>query len=227
LNPSFIWRKESLQSPKETGMALDRTAALVGGAALATLILATVLVLKPWQSDPFAKCRASVVSGGAGSVGGPFTLTDETGKQVTDADVLTQPSLVYFGYTFCPDVCPIDVARNAEAVDALDARGYTVTPIFISLDPARDTPERLKEWTGYMHPRMLGLTGSREELDKAAKEYRVLYQLPDDMTTPDYTIGHSRLTYLMLPKTGFAEFFSGEESAEVMADRVACFLDAS
>ena len=207
-------------------MAIDRTTALVGGAALATLVLASVLVIKPWQSNAFAACGDSVVSGAA-SIGGPFTLTDETGRQVTDADVLTGPSLVYFGYTFCPDVCPLDVARNAEATQLLDDRGYTVTPVFISLDPNRDTPERLREWTDYMHPRLIGLTGTPEQLDKAAKEYRVSYQLPDDMTSADYTIAHTRLTYLMLPGHGFAEFYSGEDSAEKIADSVACYIDAS
>jgi protein SCO1 len=208
-------------------MAIDRTTALVGGGALATLILASLLVLKPWATDPFAHCRTSVVAGGAGSIGGPFTLTDENGNVVTDAEVLAKPSLVYFGYTFCPDVCPIDVARNAEAISLLDERGYDVTPVFISLDPARDTPERLREWTDYMHPRLLGLTGSRAQLDQAAREYRVTYLLPDDMTTADYTIGHTRFSYLMMPGQGFAQLYTGDDSADSMADSVACFVDAS
>ena len=83
--------------------------------------------------------------------------------------MLAKPSLVYFGYTFCPDVCPIDVARNAEAISLLDERGIDVTPVFISLDPARDTPERLREWTDYMHPRLARPTGSRAQLDRGGK----------------------------------------------------------
>ena len=86
---------------------------------------------------------AAAWSSGGRQIGGPFTLVDETGETVTDAEVLTKPSLVYFGYTFCPDVCPLDNARNAEAVDAAGASAaITCTPIFISVDPARDTPER-------------------------------------------------------------------------------------
>merc|ERR1712065_100581 len=91
------------------------------------------------RSDaPFAGCTGSQV---AGDIGGPFELVNSRGETVTDKDVITGPTLVYFGYTFCPDVCPLDMSRTADAVDLLEEQGETVTPVFISIDPKRDTPE--------------------------------------------------------------------------------------
>lgn len=175
--------------------------------------------------DPFAPCRGGAVGGG--SIGGPFTLTDENGRRVTDKDVLSGPSLVYFGYTFCPDVCPIDTARNAEAVDALEENGYDVTPVFISVDPSRDTPEVLKAWTDYVHPRMIGLTGSPEEIAAVAKEYRTYYKVPENPTDDYYIVDHMTQTYLMLPGYGFVDFFTRDDTPEKIAERTACYIDAA
>jgi protein SCO1/2 len=168
----------------------------------------------------FADCPG--VALGA-TIGGPFTLVSETGQTVTDKDVLAQPSLVYFGYTFCPDVCPTDNARNAEAVDRLAEQGLTVQPVFITIDPARDTPARMAEFTDLMHPKMLGLTGTPEQTDAAAKAYRVYYKKQD---TGDeyYLMDHSTQTYLMLPGTGFVTFFKHDDSAETVAKGTACYL---
>lgn len=174
--------------------------------------------------DPFAQCRGGQVAGG--DIGGPFTLVDETGTTVTDADVFTRPSLVYFGYTYCPDVCPLDAARNSEAVDILEEMGLDVQPVFITIDPARDTPEVLADFTENLHPRMMGLTGSPEQVKAASAAYRTFYQVRD----PDeefYLMDHSTFTYLVLPETGFADFFRREVSPKEMADRVACFMGQS
>ncbi len=142
-------------------MAKTQTYATVAAVAVVGLLGATMYyATRPATDDPFAPCRESAIAGGAGSIGGPFTLVDETGKTVTDKDVFTKPSLVYFGYTFCPDVCPADTARNAEAVDAAAALGYDVQPVFISIDPERDTPEVVADFTDYLHEDMLGLTGT-------------------------------------------------------------------
>jgi protein SCO1/2 len=175
--------------------------------------------------DPFAPCRSSVVSGGPAAIGGPFSLMNEDGKAVTDKDVLSGPSLVYFGYTFCPDVCPLDTTRNAEAVDILEARGLSVTPVFISVDPERDTPPVLKEWTDAIHPRMIGLTGTPEEIRATTQAYRTLYRVPDDRSDPYYLVDHMTHTYLMLPGIGFAEFFARDVPADTMAETIACFIE--
>lgn len=205
----------------------QKSALIAGGLAGLFLLgsLGLVIFGGGRGDDQFAKCRAGNVAGG-GSIGGPFTLISETGETVTDNDVLTKPSLVYFGYTFCPDVCPMDAARNAEAVEILAERGYDVQPVFISIDPERDTPEVLTEWTDYLHPDMLGLTGSPEQVKAASQAYRTYYkrQPSDDEF---YLVDHSVFTYLMMPEVGFVEFFGRDPTGEQMAERTACFIDAA
>ncbi|MEO6299698.1 MAG: SCO family protein [Paracoccaceae bacterium] len=200
---------------------MTRLYATVGALAIAALLGWT------WASraaDPFADCRSGVVAGG--HIGGPFTLTDESGKSVTDTQVFAKPALVYFGYTSCPDVCPLDNARNAQAAELLEKQGYDVTPIFISVDPARDTPAALAEYTDNFSAKLVGLTGTPEQVKTAAEAFKVYYKVPDN-PGKDYEVDHTTMTYLMLPKTGFAEFFLRETTPEEMAERTGCFLKAS
>ena len=174
------------------------------------------------SDDIFADCRSSTVGGG--DIGGPFTLVDETGATVTDKDVLTKPSLVYFGYTFCPDICPLDSARNADAVDILAEQGFDVTPVFITIDPARDTPQVVASFTENLHPKMNGLTGSEEQVKAASAAYKTYFRKQASEDPDFYLMDHSTFTYLVLPQTGFVEFFRRDDTAEQMAERTACFL---
>lgn len=203
-----------------------KTAALVasGVALLGIGAMAVATVMRP-AGDIFAACRNGAVAGGTSTIGGPFELVDETGKTVTDKDVITGPTLVYFGYTFCPDVCPLDATRNAEATYDLEDRGYEVTPVFISVDSERDTPEVMAEFTDIMHPRMLGLTGSADQIKAASKAYKTYFsvQTPGD---PYTLIDHSTQSYLMFPEYGFVDFFSHNDPANVVADKMACYIDA-
>jgi protein SCO1/2 len=207
-------------------MKIDRWVALVGGAALVTLIAASLIVVWP-RADRFAACRASAVAGGSAAIGGPFTLVDEDGRTVTDKDVITRPTLIYFGYSYCPDVCPLDEARNAEAVAELQDQGKNVGNVFVSIDPERDTPEVMKEFTDYFAPDLLGLTGSDEQVAQAAGAYRVLYRKQPGSDADDYLMSHTTFTYLMFPDAGMVEFFDRDVSAEDMARRVGCFVDAA
>lgn len=171
---------------------------------------------------PNRQCGGSVIAGGTASIGGPFTLVDQTGRTVTDADVIDGPTLVYFGYTYCPDVCPVDTARNAEAVELLKDRGLDVTPVFITVDPARDTPEVLADYVSYLSDGMIGLTGTPDQIAVAAKAYKAFYRKGSEDL--DYLMDHSTFTYLMDP-TGFIDVFRRDETAQQMADRVACYVD--
>ncbi|EAQ24606.1 MULTISPECIES: SCO family protein [unclassified Roseovarius] len=206
---------------------------LIAMSAAAVLIfglgITYVMTMGKTGDDQFAQCRASNVAGGAAQIGGAFTLVSETGETVTDKEVIDQPALIYFGYTFCPDVCPLDGARNAAAVDLLEERGAMVKPVFISIDPKRDTPEVMAEYTEYLHPRMLGLTGSEEQVRAASKAYRTFFQAhkPTEGEEEFYLVDHSTMTYLSLPQHGFVEFFRRDVTPEQMADRVQCFIDAS
>lgn len=172
------------------------------------------------------KCPGLSVAGGD-SIGGPFTLVSETGAQVTDRDVIDQPTLIYFGYTYCPDVCPLDVVRNAEAVDLLAEQGVGVKPVFISVDYGRDTPETLEAFTENVHPDMLGLTGTEEQIRAAAKAYRYVFQMQDDGDPDYYLINHMTLSYLMTPEDGFVTGFTRDLSPAQLAEQAACHLGAT
>lgn len=162
------------------------------------------------------------LSGGgtASLVGGPFVLHDGNGKQVTDRDFRGKYMLVYFGYTFCPDVCPTTLNEVSEALDHLGAKADRLQPIFITVDPKRDTPAVVKQYAAAFTPKLLGLTGTPDEIAKVANEYRVYYA--EHRTGPgpnDYTMDHSSVLYLMGPDGRFiAPIRTDETGPEIAAD---------
>ena len=193
---------------------------------LVSVLFATGVAPFSGGDDQFADCRTSAVAGGSAAIGGPFELVDHKGRAVTEKDVIVEPSLIYFGYTFCPDVCPFDTVRNAEAIDLLAAQGLSATPVFISIDPERDTPEALDAYVENIHPKMVGLTGTEEQVKAASKAYRTYYKRHND-DLEYYIVDHSTQTYLMLPDHGFVEFFNRNTSAEKIAETAACFIKNS
>lgn len=197
-------------------LAVAFVAALVGGAWF--------LTRGGSGGDKFAQCRSSQIAGGADTIGGAFELVNAKGETVTDEDVITEPSIVYFGYTFCPDVCPMDSARNADAVDVLAERGISATPVFISIDPDRDTPEAVGDFAANLHEKMIGLTGSLEQVKAASKAYKTYFK-KNEGDEDYYLVDHSTFSYLVLPEEGFVEFFRRDETAEQMADKAACFIE--
>lgn len=205
---------------------MGRIIAFVAVGVSAVLLGTTAFVSMRSGDSKFEQCSVNKIAGGTSSIGGPFSLIDETGKRVTDVDVLTKPSIIYFGYTFCPDVCPLDATRNAEAVDLLDTVGIETTPIFISIDPARDTPEVLAEYTDVMHDRMIGLTGTEEDVKAASRAYKTYFK-KNEGDDEYYLVDHSTFTYLYLPGYGVVEYFTREDTPEEMANRVACFVENS
>ncbi len=137
------------------------------------------------------------------TIGGSFALTDQRGKAVSDQDFKGRYRLVYFGYSFCPDVCPVDLQKLMQGLARFEkqdaARGARVAPIFITIDPARDTPEALAPFVARYHPRLLGLTGSDAAIAAAAKAYVVSYQKQEGSAPDRYLMAHSQLAYLMGP----------------------------
>ncbi|WP_209598516.1 SCO family protein [Ruegeria sp. HKCCSP351] len=199
-------------------------------AILATLVLAIglgamwLLTRGGGSGDQFAQCRSGQIAGGTAAIGGPFELVNGKGETVTDKDVITEPTLVYFGYTFCPDVCPFDMSRNVEAVDILNQRGQSATALFISIDPERDTPEVVDDYAFNLGGKTIALTGSPEQVRAASKAYKTYYKA-QDKSDEFYLVDHSTFTYLVTPEHGFLEFFKRDDTAEQMADKVGCFLD--
>ncbi|OYW62333.1 MAG: SCO family protein [Rhodobacterales bacterium 32-66-7] len=204
---------------------MTRLYATVAAAAVISGLVGLFAYVQLNQSDDqFAQCRQGQVAGG--DIGGPFTLVNPAGETVTEAEVLQKPSLVYFGYTFCPDVCPFDVARNVDAVDLLAAKGLEVTPVFISIDPKRDTPEALGEYAANMHPKLIALTGSEDQVSAASLAYKTFYNRQDS-GDDFYLVDHTTFTYLMLPGVGFVDFFRRDITSDAMADAVACYVKAA
>ena len=195
----------SRRKPPSLG-ALSLAAA---GMALAVLLIGSGTFL--WLGE----------SGGGGSVsiGGPFTLTEGSGKQVTDRDFRGKYLLVYFGYTYCPDVCPTTLNEVATAMDKLGPKAARLQPLFITVDPARDTPDVVKAFTTAFSPKLIGLTGTQAEIATVTREYRVYYAINrTGKGSNDYTVDHSSVLYLMGPDGKFiAPIRTDETGAEIAA----------
>lgn len=152
--------------------------------------------------QPSATAPAEPPLAGA-KIGGPFALTDQDGKTVTDRDFAGRYRIMYFGYTFCPDVCPIDMQKVGAGMKALEesdpAIAARITPVFVTVDPKRDTPAVLKEFVANFYPRMVGLGGTPQAIDTVAKEYGVYYQLHEPGPGGGYLVDHSRQAVLFGP----------------------------
>lgn len=137
------------------------------------------------------------------SIGGPFALIDQRGRPVTDQDFVGRYRLMYFGYSFCPDVCPVDLQKLMQGLTRFEksdpARGANVAPMFITIDPARDTAAALAPFVARYHPRLLGLTGSDAAIAQAAKGYLITYQKQEGSAPDRYLMGHTQLAFLMGP----------------------------
>ena len=157
-------------------------------------------------------------------VGGAFVLTDQNGVRRTDDDFRGKLMLVYFGFTFCPDICPTDLLQMARAVDALGPQGEMVQPIFITVDPARDTAAHLNEYLSLFHPRFVGLTGDAAAIQAAATAYRVHHKKVEWDDGSGYTIDHSAFIYLMDRGGAYLGFFPPGTPAERLADTIRAHL---
>lgn len=157
---------------------------------------------------------------GKAAVGGPFTLTDQDGKPFTNENLLGKFSVLYFGFTHCPDICPDELEKLAEALDTIEAEAkYQVRPVFISVDPQRDTPKAVKAYVKEFHPRLIGLTGSEEAVKACSKAYRVYFHKTGDSET-DYLVDHSIIMYLIDPAGEFVTFYGKNFTARQLADSI-------
>ena len=189
----------------------------VGGAVAMLLLPAARAKLLPQV--------AAVRSVGQALIGGPFSLTDHTGKRVTDQDFRGRYMLVFFGFTLCPDACPSGLQVIAAALDKLGSKAESITPILITLDPERDTPAQLASYVKSFHPRLIGLTGTQAEIDAVAKAYRVYAKkVSDPKSTAGYTIDHSTFIYVMGPDGAYITHFTHATGVDAMAERLAKVL---
>jgi cytochrome oxidase Cu insertion factor (SCO1/SenC/PrrC family) len=159
------------------------------------------LLLRPGGPTAMQSARALI--------GGPFSLTDQDGKRVTEQDYRGKYMLVVFGYTTCPDVCPAELQTMANAIDVLGDKAERVNPVFITVDPERDTVERVADYVKNFHTRFIGLTGSAEEIRKAARAYRVYYAKGEEKgSAAGYLMDHSAFIYLMNPQGEYVTHFA-------------------
>ena len=175
-----------------------------------------------------AAIAAFVLYGGGGgkgiaSIGGPFSLTDHKGVQKSEADFRGKYMLIYFGYTFCPDVCPTALQVMTQAMDKLEPDTQKkITPVFITIDPARDTVKQLNAYVDNFHPQMVGLTGTDEQIAAVARAYRVFYgrAREGNEETTDYLMDHSSIVFLMDPDGEYVTHFTHATPPDKMAERL-------
>ncbi|MFN4284276.1 MAG: SCO family protein [Alphaproteobacteria bacterium] len=200
---------------------------LVGLAALlaALIVAAAVLWLQPRPvatvSEVGGVSKPGLVRLPPGTeLGGPFSLVDHDGRAVTDASYAGKFMLIFFGFTHCPDVCPTELSVMATAMDDLGADAERVQPLLVSIDPARDTPDALKQYVASFHPRIVGLTGSDEQVAAAAKAFRVYYAKGPTAADGGYNMDHTAFTYLMGPDGKLRSVFRGGASPEIIAGEI-------
>jgi protein SCO1/2 len=150
-------------------------------------------------------------------IGGPFRLTNHLGVRMTEADLLGRFSLLYFGFTFCPDVCPTGLQTMADALDILGGAAGDVTPVFITIDPERDTPATLAPYVRHFHDRLVGLTGTAEEVAQVARSFRVYYRKAQLAADGSYLMDHSSVIFLMDRDFRFATHFTHESKPDQIA----------
>jgi len=154
-------------------------------------------------------------------VGGPFSLVNQDGERVTEKDFLSSYFLVYFGYSYCPDVCPVDLQSMTAALDLLNEETLDkVQPVFITIDPERDTVEVMKAYVSLFHPKLIGLTGTPEEITAATRAYRVYARKVETESDSEYLMDHSAITFLMSPEGKYIAHFSTGFKPEAMAQRL-------
>jgi cytochrome oxidase Cu insertion factor (SCO1/SenC/PrrC family) len=198
----------------------------LGLAALVAVGLCIGLIagpgLFPKVSDALGLARAGTSVAGV-SIGGPFRLTDaRTGAVVTEATYRGRWMLVYFGYTFCPDICPFDLQKMVAALGAMGPGSTQITPIFITVDPGRDTAAALARYVGLFSPRLVGLTGSQAQIDAVIRAYRVYVQkLSPASPGAAYLVNHSAFMYLMNPQGSLAGIFSPDITSADLAHQLA------
>ena len=209
-------RNPSAARPAKSAPGGSPRFVLVAAALAALVILGAGVFLALALRDNPRGAAGTVL---ASAIGGPFRLTDQNGKTVTDADLKGKWSLVYFGYTHCPDACPTALNDISIALEDLGTKRDAVRPVFITVDPERDTPEALKAYVTSFDAPILALTGTPEQVAQAAKGYRVYYAKHPE-AGGEYSMDHSSVIYVMDPQGRFTASFTHESTPEQIAERL-------
>lgn len=203
-------------------MPFTRIALIVSAVFFVSLVAFSFL-----QSERPAPSNEGQTYQGQASVGGPFTMLDHNGNTVTESSFGGRKLLIYFGFTFCPDICPTELQALTEMLDMLSAEERAqIQPLFVTVDPERDTPEKMKEYLSNFHGDFIGLTGSPEQVAAALKGWRIYWQRVDDPSTQGgFTYDHSALTYVMDENNTYLAHFSFGTEPDAMAEKLRRFLN--
>lgn len=197
------------------------TPAIVKRIIIASFVAISTLAILALYLPMFRPAPNDTTVEGSAAIGGPFTLQSHTGAEVTEQVLLGHYSLVYFGFTFCPDICPMTLQIVADAIELLPGqKSDLVQPLFITLDPERDTAEIMSSYVSNFHPRMIGLTGSTEQVKQAADAYRVFYRNTPIGDEGDYTVDHSGFLYLMNRSGRYIDHFRKDVTVEQLTSRL-------
>ncbi len=196
-------------------------------AALAAIALAAYVAWQVTRPVPIATVgnSSTVAVSPQVKIGGPFELTDHKGNRVTDADFRGKLMLVYFGYGFCPEICPTELQNLAVALDEMGPEADAVQTIFITVDPERDTVAFLSEYVSQFHSRLIGLTGTRQQINATATSYRVYHAKVKNGSDEDYLVDHTSYVYLMGQDGSFLTLFRGATDPRKIAATIAGYLD--
>ncbi len=194
-------------------------------AAIAGLLVAALIGY--WQSMPKDEGGStSLIAVTNDTFGGPFSLTDQNGNTVTDKSFEDQYKLIYFGFTFCPAICPTELSKITVALNSLGDTANKIQPLFITVDPERDTVEKMKNYVNLFHPSLIGLTGSPEDIKGVLKEYKIYAAKVKDPNMTEYTVDHSSFVYLIAPDGRLLHIFRSSDSAGDMANIIGKWLAA-
>lgn len=200
----------------------------VGLGSLLGLVIAYGAAYVMWGGRPDVVILGAAQTEGRVPIGGPFRLVDHTGAEVTERSWEGRHLLMFFGFTYCPDICPAELNTIAEVMDALGPDADRVQPLFVTVDPERDTPEALAHYVAAFHPRIVGLTGTPERIAETARAYRVFYARVRTGDGPgDYTMDHSTAAYLMSPSNEFVAVFSHTTEPARIVETIRARLRAS
>jgi len=187
-------------------------------------IIGLLLLFAAWLMQPQPSQFQETAIAASGSIGGDFTLTNQDGKKVTNKSWPGKYQLLYFGFTHCPDVCPLGLNKMAEALNMLPkSLADKVQPVFITVDPARDTPAEIKKYVILFYPTLVGLTGSEADIEHVKKLFKVYSAKQGD--GKDYMVNHSAFTYLIDPQGQLVGLYSNDSTANEMADNLRKLLD--
>jgi protein SCO1/2 len=186
--------------------------------ALLAALAVFLLFALAWQWGLIASAGRDGQSSGIARIGGPFTLIDHNGQKRSEKDFADRLMLIYFGYSYCPDVCPTALQVMSSALQILGPKASNVQPIFITIDPGRDNQAHLKEYVANFFPGMVGLTGSEDAVKKAANAYRVYYRKADDGDSTEYLMDHSSIIFLMAPDGSYLTHFTHQTPPAKLAD---------